>query len=163
VLNIMKSLRRSFVVATALCFRAGCPAGYRSPRSGMLLVEIIAAIAILAVLLTSTVQVMRVMTTQHVAADRRTLALETVQNVAEQIGNIPWAELTPEAAGKLTVPDAVKPFLPEAKLAATVTDLQEPVAAKRVSIELTWNAPNGINSRPARLTVWSFQHDLASP
>jgi hypothetical protein len=162
VLNIMTSLHRPFVVATALRFRAGCPADDRSPRSGMLLVEIIAAIAILAVLLTSTVQVMRVMSTQYAAADRRTLALEVVQNIAEQVGNIPWEKLTPEAAGNLTVPDAVKPYLPEAKLATTVTDLQVPVAAKRVLIELTWNAPNGITARPARLTVWSFQHDLAS-
>jgi hypothetical protein len=106
---------------------------------------------------------MRVITTQHVAADRRTLALETVQNVAEQVGNIPWAELTPETAGRLTVPEAVKAYLPEAKLAATVTDLQEPVAAKRVTIQLTWNAPNGLTARPVKLTVWSFQHELGSP
>jgi prepilin-type N-terminal cleavage/methylation domain-containing protein len=157
----MRNLYRSFFAATELRFRAERPASIRGPRAGFTLVEVIAATAMLAVLLVSTAHVLRVIGTQQIAADRRNLALQSLQNIAEQVGNVPWEELTPEAAGKLTVPDSVKAYLPDAILAAKVTDVQEPVAGKRVSLELTWNAPNGQPAAPAILTVWTFPHELS--
>src|SRR3990172_1343520 len=126
----------------------------RSGHRGMTLIEIAAASTMLAVLLASSVQVMRVLATQQQAAMRRTMALEAVQALAEELANTPWDQLTPQAAEKLTVPDVVNTYLPGAALTATVEDEQEPVNLKRVSIELGWRTPNGQPAGPLRLTAW---------
>ncbi len=125
----------------------------------MTIVEIVVAAGMLAVLLASSVHVLRGLTTEQRAAERRTLALQTVQNLAEQVGNTPWEQLTPEAASQLAVPVPVKAFLPGAKLAVTVVDEREPIVTKRVSIALVWNAPNGQPVSPIRLTSWVFDDE----
>lgn len=135
----------------------------QSPRCGMTLIEITAAAAMLAVLLASSVQVMRALATQQLAAARRVMALQTVQALTEELANVPWDKLTPDAANQLTVPDVVNLYLPAAALSATVAEEQEPVAAKRLSVELRWHAPNGQSTAPLRLTTWVYPEDVLTP
>ena len=130
---------------------------------GMTLVEISAAVAILAVLLGSTVQVMRVLGLQQRAAVRHTVALETAQALVEELANTPWDELTPAAAERLVVPNVVQDYLPGAKLVARITEEATPVAAKRLTVELTWTAPNGQPAAPVRLTAWSYRDATLTP
>jgi type II secretory pathway pseudopilin PulG len=132
------------------------------PRCGMTLIEITAAAAMLAVLLASSVQVMRALATQQLSAARRMMALQTVQSLTEELANAPWDELTPDAADKLTVPDVVNLYLPSAALSADVVEEQQP-AAKRLSVELRWQAPNGQPSAPLRLTTWVYPEDVLAP
>lgn len=132
-------------------------------RRGVTLIEITAAAAMLAVLLASSVQVMRALATQQLAAARRVMALQTVQALTEELANVPWDKLTPDAADKLTVPDVVNLYLPAAALSATVAEEQEPVAAKRLSVELRWHAPNGQPTAPLRLTTWVYPEDVLTP
>ena len=129
----------------------------------MTLIEITAAAAMLAVLLASSVQVMRVLAAQQVAAARRGLALQTVQSLTEELANVPWDELTPDVASKLTVPDVVNLYLPSAALSASVVDEERPVTAKRLSVELRWQAPNGQPAAPLRLTTWVYPEDMLAP
>jgi prepilin-type N-terminal cleavage/methylation domain-containing protein len=128
----------------------------RHARRGMTVIEIVAAAAILAVLLASVVQAFRVFDTHRRVAERRAVALETTQSLLEQLSNTPWDGLTPAIAEKLAIPAAVKSFLPGANVAASVADVSEPVVAKRVSVELKWNAPSGAEARPVRLTSWVY-------
>jgi prepilin-type N-terminal cleavage/methylation domain-containing protein len=131
-------------------------------RRGMTLIEVIAAVAMLAVLLGSSVQMIRALGTQQLAAARRAMAIQTVQAVTEQLTNLPWDELSPEAAGKLTLPEAAQLYLPGAALSAAVEDANQPVESKRLSVELRWNAPNGQPAVPLRLTTWVCPEEVAT-
>jgi type II secretory pathway pseudopilin PulG len=128
----------------------------RGGRNGITLVEIVAAVSVLAVLLATSVQMLSALSQRGRAAERRTLANETAQAMVEQLASMRWDDLTPQAAERLAVPDQVQPFLPGAKLEAVVVDEQEPVAAKRIFVKLTWTSPGGQPAGPVQLTAWSF-------
>jgi type II secretory pathway pseudopilin PulG len=124
-------------------------------RAAITMVELVVAIAILAVLLASSMKMIYLVTTHQRAAERRDVALEAVQAVAEQAGNIPWQQLTPEAANQLKIPAAAASFLPDAELKLTVSDETDP-PARRVLVELHWNAKSSVKAAPVRMTTWVF-------
>jgi hypothetical protein len=129
-------------------------------RAAMTLFEVSAAAAMLAVLMTISVQMLRAVGDQQRATEQRAMALTTIQALSEQIGNIPWDELTTEAVSKIEIPAEVAPHLPQAKLSVAIHYEHEPVAAKRVAISLEWKRPNGRVTAPTRLTTWAFPDDL---
>ena len=129
-------------------------------RRGLTIIEVTAAAAMLAVLLACSVQVMRALANQQRAAARRVMALQTVQAVTEELANVPWDQLTPDTASKLTIPEAAKLHLLGAALSATVADDDEPIESKRLSVELRWQTPSGQPSAPLRLTTWVYPDDL---
>ena len=131
-----------------------------STRRAMSLLEITIAAALLAALMTVSVQMIRALGGQQRSVERRALAMRTVQALAEQIGNTPWEELTAESAGLVEIPTVVATHLPESKLTVALEEEQEPIAAKRVTVQLQWNGPGGQPTGPARLTTWVFPDDL---
>ena len=141
-----------------------CRMRVRNPsrRRGMTVIEIGVAAVMLATILASTVQVLRVLETRQRAADRRALALQAVQNLTEQIGNQPWEKLTPEAVRQFAVPKSVAARLPGANVVVEVVDEAEPVEAKRVSVELIWLAADKQYAKSIRLTSWVFPGQLPS-
>jgi hypothetical protein len=130
-------------------------------RTAISLLEVTAAAAMLAVLMTISTQMLRAVGGQQRAIERRALAMAAVQAVAEQIGNTNWDDLTDETAKEIEIPGPIKPHLPGAHLVVTLHEEQEPTAAKRVTIELEWYGPHGRPAGPLRLTVWAFPGDLA--
>jgi hypothetical protein len=122
----------------------------------MSLLEITLAAGLLGVLMTVSVQMLRVMGDRQRAAERRATALQAAQALAEQLENRPWDQLTANAADEISIPEVVARHLPGAKLSVTVTEESEPVVAKRVQLELQWNGPRGQPVAPIRLTTWSF-------
>jgi type II secretory pathway pseudopilin PulG len=134
-----------------------CP-GHRSVlrRPGMSLLEIMLAAGLLGILMTVSVQMMRVMGDRQRAAERRAAALQTAQALAEMLGNRPWDELTDSAAEKIEIPESMRSHLPGATLSVTVNEESDPIAAKRVMLELRWKNPRGQSPAPVRLTTWVF-------
>jgi hypothetical protein len=124
------------------------------------LFEISIAAATLAALMTMSVQMIRAMGGQQQAVERRALAMQTVQALAEQIGNMPWEELSAESASRVELPAGIATQLRNARASATVHDEPEPVAAKRVTIELQWDGLGSAAVAPIRLTTWVFRDDL---
>jgi hypothetical protein len=122
----------------------------------MSLLEITLAAGLLGVLMTVSVQMLRVMGDRQRAADRRAAALQTVQALAEELENMPWDELTASAADEIAIPDAISRYLPGAKLDIKIDEKSEPVVAKRLTLELQWNGPSGQAVDPVQLTVWAF-------
>jgi hypothetical protein len=118
------------------------------------LLEVILAAAMLAMLLTASVQMLRALSVSQRASQRRTIAIEAVEAVSDQIANIPWLELSPKAAEKVTVPESLRGFLPGAMLSVSINDAAKP-ASKRIQVELTWNGPDGVVA-PVRTTSWVF-------
>jgi hypothetical protein len=129
-------------------------------RPALTLVELTIAIAVFAVLLATSMKMIFV-TSNHVRAnERRNVALQTAQAVSEQIENMPWDQLTPEAASQIAIPEIAAPYLPGAKLTIVVNEDTDP-PAKRVFVEITWNGHGGQRSGPVRLTSWVFPENVA--
>jgi prepilin-type N-terminal cleavage/methylation domain-containing protein len=136
--------------------RSNQPSTFVNRRRAMTLIEVIAAVSMLAVLLGSSVQMMRALGMQQRAAARRAMALQTVQAVTEELTNLPWNALTPAVAENLSVPEVAQFYLPGAVITATVEDVSQPVESKRLSVEMRWNAPSGKPAAPLRLTTWVY-------
>jgi len=133
-----------------------------SERRGITLLEVSVATALLAILLGTTTQFLRVLSTQQRAGERRLVAMQAVQAVAELISNMRADELTADAARQVAVPADAEPYLPGARLDIDVADESLPVAAKRVSIALFWNGPSGQQAGKVVLTTWVFP-EIAIP
>jgi hypothetical protein len=130
----------------------------RAQGAGLTVIELTISIAILAVLLATSMR-MIVVASDHVRAnDRRDLALQAAQAVSEEIDNIPWEQLNDETAAGVRIPDAIASRLPGAKLTAKVAEESDPLA-KRVTVEITWNTRSDQPAAPSRLTTWVFPDD----
>ena len=82
--------------------------------------------------------------------------MQAVQAAAEEVENIPWDQLTTEAANQIKIPTPLLPQLPGAKLAVVVSEESAPVANKRIQLVLTWNTRSGHSAAPIRFTAWAF-------
>jgi hypothetical protein len=122
----------------------------------MSLLEVTIAAALLAALMTVSVQMIRALGGQQRSVERRALAIRTVQALVEQIGNTPWEELTTESVDQLEIPAVVAVHLLNPELLVHLEEEHEPIASKRVTVELLWTGPNGQPSGPGRLTTWVF-------
>lgn len=124
-------------------------------RPGLTLVELTIAIAVFSVLLATSMKMIFVASGQLRANERRNVALQAVQAISEQIENMPWEQVTTEAASQVAIPELAAPYLLGAKLTVTVNEETDP-PAKRVLVEITWNGRGGQRSQPVRLTSWVF-------
>jgi prepilin-type N-terminal cleavage/methylation domain-containing protein len=134
---------------------AASPTGRRAARPAFTLMELTIAVAVFAVLLASSTKMIMVASKQARANERRLVALQTVQAITEQIGNIPWDNLPTEAEKQFPLPEAAVAHLSGAELKVTVHDEVEPVA-KRIAVELTWQGNGANRAGPVRLTSWVF-------
>lgn len=129
----------------------------RTSHPATTVIELTIAVAILGVLLASSVRMLYVMKNQQTAADRRIVALQTLQAVSEQVGNIPWEQLTTEAANQVRIPLAAASYLPDAKLITTVDEETDPVS-KRIVVQLVWRGAGNQKPEPVQLTSWAFSN-----
>src|SRR4051794_38147567 len=91
-------------------------------RRAFTLLEVVIAAGMLAMLLTTSVQMLRVLSVYQHGSERRAVALEAVQAVSDQIANIPWDQLTDESAKKVTIPKQLEGYLRGAKLSVSIED-----------------------------------------
>jgi prepilin-type N-terminal cleavage/methylation domain-containing protein len=129
---------------------------------GFTLLEVTVATAMFAMLLMAAMQMMRAVMNHHRATERRATALMAIDAVAEQVANLPWDQLTTDGAKQVTVPPPLAVDLPGAKLSVAIADEATPVAAKRITVELTWNGSDGELRGPAHLTSWAFPDQTSS-
>jgi prepilin-type N-terminal cleavage/methylation domain-containing protein len=126
-------------------------------RHGFTLLELTAATAMLALLLTTSAQMLRVLSAHGRATSQRAIALQAAQAISEEVSNLPWDQLTTEAADQAKVPAQLDPRLPGSKLTLTVVEETTPAISKRITLELVWNGTNGQAVAPVRLTSWAFR------
>jgi len=133
-------------------------------RAAMTLIETAVAAAMLAVFMITATRMMATLSAQRQASERHALALQTADNLLEELSSQSWHDLTPEAAADWATGAALKlERLPGAKLTAEVVDETEPVVAKRLSVSLAWKTPAGRPGAPIRLTAWVFPRAQAEP
>jgi prepilin-type N-terminal cleavage/methylation domain-containing protein len=129
---------------------------YAARRRAFTLFEVIIAAAILAALLTASVQMLRAVSIHQRATEHRAAALQAVQAISDEIANIPWDQLTAESAKKVVVPKPLEGYLPGGKLSVSLDEETAPTSSKRLYVDLTWNGPDGQPVAPVRLTSWVF-------
>jgi prepilin-type N-terminal cleavage/methylation domain-containing protein len=142
----MQSTYRSYgnSMASAVC------------RRGFTLLEVVLAAAILAMLLTTSVQMLRALSIHQRGTERREVALEAVQAVADQVANVPWNQLTAESVKKVMIPKPLEGWLPGANLSISLAEEAAPTTSRRIHVEINWNGRDGQAVAPVRLTSWVF-------
>jgi|SRR4051812_22134642 hypothetical protein len=125
-------------------------------RGAFTLLEVVIAAGMLAMLLTTSVQMLRALTNYQRGSERRAVALEAAQAVSDQVANIPWDQLTAESANKVTIPKQLESYLPGAKLSVSLEDEATPTTSRRIHVVVNWNGTDGQSSAPVRLTSWAF-------
>src|SRR4051812_18349471 len=125
-------------------------------RGAFTLLEVVIAAGMLAMLLTTSVQMLRALSIYQRGSEHRAVALEAVQAVSDQIANTPWDQLTAESAKKVTIPKQLESYLPGAKLSVSLENEATPTASRRIYVDLSWKGPDGQLSAPVRLTSWVF-------
>jgi hypothetical protein len=123
--------------------------------------ELTIAIAAFGILLATSMKMVVLLSHQSRADEQRHVAIQSVQAVLEQVENIPWEQLTVDAAKRVPIPEVAASRLEGAKLNLDVTD-EPSLSAKRVVAELDWNGPGGERTKPIRLVAWVFPETPAS-
>jgi hypothetical protein len=127
-------------------------------RRALTIVEVALAFAILALVMAASLRMIHVVTDQQRAGHRRDFALQAAQAISEQIGNIPWNQLTPEALNQIEIPTFLAERLPNAQVSAELADETNPTA-KRVTVAIRWRAGDAPPTT-VRLTSWVFPDSL---
>ncbi len=135
----------------------------RPMRRGVMLMEAVAAGALLAVLLIISLRVMAAAALERRVVEKRTVAIQEAANAIERASALSWEQITPERLAEIRLSPAVEQFLAGAKLAWTVEPTASGPTAKHIRAELTWQSPNGAPSAPVRLNYWAYAPPAGSP
>jgi type II secretory pathway pseudopilin PulG len=123
-------------------------------RRAFTMVEVTLSVLLLAVAMTTTVQILGWTATQRRAVERRQWAIQEVANLMEHLTAEPWDRVTPESAGTLTLSAEIRGKLPEPELKIHVDESAAGRGEKRLAIELRWRNRSGTWEAPVRLTAW---------
>ncbi len=129
-----------------------CPPKNQTSRRGFTILEMIVAMLLLGTAMAIVVPTLAWMGVQNRLSLQRQEAVQGLNNLMDELTSRPYAELTPEAAGKIELSDALKRQLPGAKLHVEITEAEP--SAKRIQAQLAWNQQNGGTLAPVRLTAW---------
>jgi prepilin-type N-terminal cleavage/methylation domain-containing protein len=120
-------------------------------RRGTTLVEMLLALAALAVAAVLAAQLGTGALSERTRADARLDALDAAGNVLESARAAPWDGLTPDWAAGQKLPAFAADRLTGGALTATVEPEPGRPRVKRVTVEVRWNHRDGQPARPVRL------------
>jgi hypothetical protein len=132
-------------------------------RRGMSVFEVSMALLIVSVAVGGLIQMLTTAAGYRRTSEVRRLATQELANQAEQIALLSWDQLTPEKLAERKVAEPLLVAAPSARLSVALADDAGPPIAKRIQLELTWNAPDGDPVEPVRLTVWRHAPREAQP
>jgi hypothetical protein len=126
------------------------------PRPGFTMVEVTLSVFLLAIAMTTTVQIAGTMARERRSVERRSWALHEVANLMERLTAKPWDELTSDSArdASRSLVEAIRRKLPGGELSIAVEETHDGIAEKRVAIQLRWRDRVGVWERPVRLNAW---------
>jgi hypothetical protein len=116
--------------------------------------EVALAIFLVAVAMTSTVQVLGWVASERRAAERRQWAVQEVANLMERLTASPWDRVTSESARALALSEPIRRQLPAPELTVLVDAKDALRGEKRLAICLRWRNRAGAWEAPVRLTAW---------
>ena len=128
-------------------------------RRGFTLLEIVTAVAMMAVLMAVAMKGLTAISAQRQALAHRETALREAANLAERLWGRPFDELTAEKLASVRISDEAAAALPDATVKIDVAPRAADPAAKRVAIELSWLDSTGLPQRPVRVVFWKHRTD----
>lgn len=131
-------------------------------RSGSILIEVMVAAAVMAIMITTTVEALALVAARHLAADQRQWAIEEAENIVERLHRRPWDLLTADAKLDPEFEVRIAQSLPGGRGQVIVTHADGPPPAKRLDVEIAWQGSAGAPAK-VRLTAWVFQTTEAIP
>ena len=134
----------------------------RRTTRGFTVLEVTLALTVLLAAMVLLSQFLIAAKLQRRVGDHRRLALEELSNRMERVRAAKWEGVNALAIEKQSVAPQVLEALPAAELTARVTDEPDPVAAKRIRLEISWEQGEGRIS-PLGLTGWRFRKQEARP
>jgi hypothetical protein len=123
-------------------------------RRAFTMTEVVLSTFLLAVAMTTTVQVLGWVASERRAAERRQWALQEVANLMEHLSAEPWDQITPESARDATLGEEIRGKLPDPELTVVVDERDADRGVKRLAIRLRWRNRAGGWEAPVRLTSW---------
>ena len=127
------------------------------PRAGISMLEMVVASILLSAVMTILVPTVGWLGVHNRLAQQRQEALAGLDNLMDELSARPYGELTPEAVGKIKLPEPLGRQLPGATLQTELTE-PEP-GTKRLTLRLAWNQRNGTPLAPLRLTAWVHRRE----
>ena len=116
--------------------------------------EVALAVFLLAVAMTTTVQVLGWVASERRAVERRQWAIQEVANLMEHLTAQPWDQLTPASARAVSLSEEIRRKLPGPELTIDVHENDAPAGEKRLAIRVRWRNRVGLWEAPVRLTAW---------
>jgi Tfp pilus assembly protein PilV len=125
-------------------------------RSGFLLGELLITVILLGVAMTVAVKLVGWVALEQRATERRERALLEASNLLERLAAGRWGELSAEAARAALSP-AAQQALPGAELKVEVTEVDRPLPAKRLRVQIRWRDRSGGFEAPIWLATWVYR------
>jgi type II secretory pathway pseudopilin PulG len=116
-------------------------------RTAYTIMELVAALAILAIVMTVVAQIGYFSLVERLRSTTRQAALEQAANVMESARAIPWDKLTADWAAAQQLPKDDGFILPEGRLTVKVEPEKTLPSAKRVTVEIRWVVQEGASER----------------
>ncbi len=132
----------------------------KNRRRGSMLIEVTMATVILMMIMSVALKVIGFAAHERLAAERRERALFEAANVMEKMAALPFDEITPDRAGRMSLSDTSRQRLPGCELTvqvSTVASAAPAGPAKRIAVKIRWRDQSGQWESPVRLTSWT--HD----
>jgi hypothetical protein len=122
-----------------------------------MILELVAASALLGTLLIVCLEMFSAVAAQRRAADQRNCALVELGNVMERLAARPWPELTTSALAGQRLSDWATGQLPGAELQTEVSTPPGEPSVKRITVTLRWEDRSRRLVAPLRLTTWKYR------
>jgi hypothetical protein len=130
-----------------------------SVRSGGAIVEVTVAIFVMFFVLAAYVQLSTAAMRQRTVVERRQIAIQELANVVETAMASPWSETTTEKLAATPLSSVAAAQLERSQLTIEVVDLQNPLPAKRIRVQLTLTDSTGSPLPPLQLIAWKYQSE----
>jgi type II secretory pathway component PulJ len=125
-------------------------------RRGAILLEAIAAGALLAVMLALVLRAMSATAVERRRMEHRAIALQEVAGAMERAAALPAQEISPETLDRIGLSPKIDDLLPRPKLTWTVTPDDSLAGAKHIRAVLTWQDRRGGRQADVHLDYWAF-------
>jgi Tfp pilus assembly protein PilE len=134
----------------------------RRSRRGYLLMEMLAATALVMILVALGAQMLQASARQRLAMRHRQAAMEEAANVLERVAARPWPQLTPAALGRERLSEDTREALSGGSLSIELAPEAGPPAARQVLVTVTWREPPAEEPLTVRLAAWRYAPTAAA-
>ena len=125
-------------------------------RRGVTLTETMVALVLVSTAALSIPPLLHGVNRVQQGIDLQRLAQSEAANLLEEVSRMPYEKITAESVRGLSLSEAVRRELPQAKVIAEVANQSGEPVGKKLSVEIQWLPGPGRKSPPCRLVTWVY-------